>query len=67
MSIDKSQAPNPKPQTLQHGWRFLARLDLAAILLFLVLLLAAVLVGAIVGFIVISMYLPLFKVYDQIK
>src|SRR3954452_8101833 len=26
-----------------------------------------VLVGAIVGFIVISMYMPLFKVYDQIK
>jgi type IV pilus assembly protein PilC len=26
-----------------------------------------VVVGAIVGFIVISMYLPLFKVYDQIK
>jgi type IV pilus assembly protein PilC len=25
------------------------------------------LVGAIVGFIVISMYLPLFKVYDQIR
>jgi type II secretory pathway component PulF len=24
-------------------------------------------VGGIVGFIVISMYLPLFKVYDQIK
>jgi type IV pilus assembly protein PilC len=26
-----------------------------------------ILVGAIVGFIVIAMYLPLFKVYDQIK
>ena len=26
-----------------------------------------VVVGAIVGFIVISMYMPLFKVYDQIK
>ena len=26
-----------------------------------------VVVGAIVGFIVISMYLPMFKVYDQIK
>jgi type IV pilus assembly protein PilC len=26
-----------------------------------------VIVGGIVGFIVISMYLPLFKVYDQIK
>jgi type IV pilus assembly protein PilC len=26
-----------------------------------------VVVGGIVGFIVISMYLPLFKVYDQIK
>jgi type IV pilus assembly protein PilC len=26
-----------------------------------------VLVGGIVGFIVISMYLPLFSVYDQIK
>jgi len=26
-----------------------------------------VLVGAIVGFIVISMYLPMFKVYDQIR
>jgi type IV pilus assembly protein PilC len=26
-----------------------------------------VVVGAIVGFIVISMYLPLFKVYDQIR
>jgi type II secretory pathway component PulF len=24
-------------------------------------------VGAMVGFIVISMYMPLFKVYDQIK
>jgi type II secretory pathway component PulF len=24
-------------------------------------------VGAMVGFIVISMYLPMFKVYDQIK
>ena len=26
-----------------------------------------IVVGAMVGFIVISMYLPLFKVYDQIK
>jgi type IV pilus assembly protein PilC len=26
-----------------------------------------IVVGAIVGFIVISMYLPMFKVYDQIK
>ena len=26
-----------------------------------------IIIGAIVGFIVISMYLPLFKVYDQIK
>jgi type IV pilus assembly protein PilC len=26
-----------------------------------------IIVGAIVGFIVISMYLPMFKVYDQIK
>jgi type IV pilus assembly protein PilC len=26
-----------------------------------------ILVGAIVGFIVIAMYLPMFKVYDQIK
>jgi type IV pilus assembly protein PilC len=26
-----------------------------------------VIVGAIVGFIVIAMYLPMFKVYDQIK
>ena len=26
-----------------------------------------IVVGAIVGFIVISMYLPLFKVYDQIR
>jgi len=26
-----------------------------------------VVVGAIVGFIVIAMYLPMFKVYDQIK
>ena len=26
-----------------------------------------VIVGGIVGFIVVSMYLPLFKVYDQIK
>jgi type IV pilus assembly protein PilC len=26
-----------------------------------------VVVGGIVGFIVVSMYLPLFKVYDQIK
>ena len=26
-----------------------------------------VVVGGIVGFIVISMYMPLFKVYDQIK
>ncbi|MEJ7716477.1 MAG: type II secretion system F family protein [Thermoleophilaceae bacterium] len=26
-----------------------------------------VVVGAIVGFIVISMYMPMFKVYDQIK
>jgi type IV pilus assembly protein PilC len=26
-----------------------------------------VLVGVIVGFIVISMYMPMFKVYDQIK
>ena len=26
-----------------------------------------IVVGGIVGFIVISMYLPLFKVYDQIK
>ena len=26
-----------------------------------------IVVGAIVGFIVIAMYLPMFKVYDQIK
>jgi type IV pilus assembly protein PilC len=26
-----------------------------------------VIVGAIVGFIVISMYMPMFKVYDEIK
>jgi type IV pilus assembly protein PilC len=26
-----------------------------------------VLVGAIVGFVVIAMYMPMFKVYDQIK
>lgn len=26
-----------------------------------------IIVGAIVGFVVISMYLPMFKVYDQIK
>ncbi len=26
-----------------------------------------ILVGSIVGFIVISMYMPMFKVYDQIK
>jgi type IV pilus assembly protein PilC len=26
-----------------------------------------IVVGAMVGFIVISMYLPMFKVYDQIK
>ncbi len=40
MPVDKSPTPN-KPPILQRGWRLLARLDLAAILLLLVLLLAA--------------------------
>jgi len=41
MTNDKSQTPKPKPQILKRAYRFLGRMDVAAVLIFAMLLLAA--------------------------
>jgi cytochrome c biogenesis protein len=41
MTSDKSQTPNPKSQIAKRAWRFAGRVDVAAVLIVIVLLIAA--------------------------